>query len=115
MLECKICGKEFELTTDIHYVSRDNSKPSVILAVSGSSEDVIYDTFDCPHCGCQYVAQERKREFYKELDCVADDVDVSKVHDGCAGCKYEMLGFNQEPCNVCSGGYLDKYEKYEYE
>lgn len=28
-------------------------------------EPTLYDAFDCPICGCQYIANERKRVFSK--------------------------------------------------
>lgn len=60
MLKCKICGCEFNAIADKHYISRDKGKSGIATIVSGM-EGGIYDTFDCPQCGCQYIAQERKR------------------------------------------------------
>lgn len=34
-------------------------------------------------------------------------------HDSCAGCKYEHLGSDQEPCKECQYAYIDKYEPQE--
>lgn len=44
MLECKICGTKFNAIIEHHY-------------------EVLYDSFDCPMCGCQVIAKERKRTF----------------------------------------------------
>lgn len=74
MLKCKICGKEFEANIVGHYVSRDCEKTGIVEALSGN-EARLFDTFDCPHCGCQVVVQERKREYY-ELE-----VDASETED----------------------------------
>lgn len=60
MLKCKICGCEFNATNEKHYISRDECKTG-FAAISSCQETVEYDTFDCPQCGCQYVAQARKR------------------------------------------------------
>lgn len=49
---------------DCHYISRDGGKVGVIATFQSNQEERIYDTFDCPECGCQCVAQERKRNFY---------------------------------------------------
>ena len=60
MLKCKICGCEFNATKEGHYVSRDEGLTG-ISAISGGTESKEYDTFDCPQCGCQNIAQPRKR------------------------------------------------------
>ena len=61
-LVCKICGCEISPEKYNHYISRDIEKSGVSAALSGT-EPTLYDTFDCPVCGCQFVAQERKRVF----------------------------------------------------
>lgn len=55
MLKYKICGREFEPTAKAHYVARDNTRSGMVVVVS-SDEPKLFDTFDCPHCGCQFVA-----------------------------------------------------------
>lgn len=58
MYKCKVCSKEFEFKKEFHYISRDADGEDDW----GEEEEVkIFDTFDCPHCGCQNVMQERKR------------------------------------------------------
>ena len=54
MLKCKVCGTEFPAIEERHYIARDNSLGNV-------PKEAIYDAYDCPMCGCQVVAQERKR------------------------------------------------------
>lgn len=61
MLKCKVCGKEFEANMDRHYISRDEVRTGALANLS-NSEVKLYDSFDCPSCGCQVLAQERKRE-----------------------------------------------------
>lgn len=63
MLKCKICGCEFNAVKEKHYISRDNGKVGLMAAFESKTEDILYDTFDCPACGCQITAQERKREY----------------------------------------------------
>lgn len=63
MLKCKICGCEFNAVKEKHYISRDNGKTGVVAAFESNPEDVLFDTFDCPACGCQITVQERKREY----------------------------------------------------
>ncbi len=63
MLKCKICGTEFPPVKDKHYVARENEVVGGLNQLSnGKEERKVYDCFDCPMCGCQVVAQERKRE-----------------------------------------------------
>ena len=60
MLKCKICEHEFAPIVDEHYVSRDDGVSGLAAAIR-SPEEKWYDTFDCPNCGCQVIAQGRKR------------------------------------------------------
>lgn len=60
MLKCKVCGQEFQAKAENHYISRDNVRTELFASCD---EVRIYDTFDCPVCASQYVAQERKRDF----------------------------------------------------
>lgn len=74
-MECKICGKDFELKLDNHYVSRDNETNGIIKAIR-SEEENIFDTFDCPYCGCQNIIQQRKRPAFIGSDY------IGKIDDG---------------------------------
>lgn len=68
MLKCKICGTEFPAIKERHYIARDNGKTGLSATFSSNDEEKIYDSFDCPMCGCQVVVKERKRNF-KEIKC----------------------------------------------
>ena len=70
MLECKICGCKFNATIEKHYFARAEARTG-LAAISGGSEAALYDAFDCPQCGCQNLAQERKRAALKE--------DIAKI------------------------------------
>lgn len=61
MIKCKICGCEFVPVIDKHYIAKDNGEFGM-SAVFKRTEDNIYDAFDCPSCGCQIIAQGRKRK-----------------------------------------------------
>lgn len=62
MLKCKICGTEFPPVKDKHYVARENEiVGGLSQSLNGKAEKKIYDCFDCPMCGCQVIAQERKK------------------------------------------------------
>ena len=63
MLECKICGAKFNAVIERHYLARDNGKTGLAVAFGSNSEESLYDAFDCPICGCQVIAKERKRSY----------------------------------------------------
>lgn len=63
MLECKVCGTKFNAIIERHYLARDNGKIGLAVAFSSTTEEGLYDAFDCPMCGCQVIAKERKREY----------------------------------------------------
>lgn len=88
MIECKVCGCKFNPVKQSHYVVRDNEKASSLATVfSSDAEPMLHDAFDCPQCGCQVVAQQRKRVYRTRLgeeqfnlgsnweDCDEDDKD----------------------------------------
>lgn len=66
MATCGICGRQFELKADDRYISRDSGKTGLFAGLSTQNEEQLYDTFDCPHCGCQNVAQKRNRMWIPE-------------------------------------------------
>lgn len=49
---CKLCGAHFELNKKDKYVLKVNS--SLFLPPD------TYECYDCPKCGCQIIANERK-------------------------------------------------------
>ena len=64
MIECKVCGCKFNPVKQSHYIVRDNEKVSSLANVfSGDAELTLYDAFNCIQCGCQIVAQQRKRAY----------------------------------------------------
>lgn len=73
MLKCKICGTEFPAVEERHYIARDNGKTGLSTAFGSNDEEKIYDSFDCPMCGCQIIAQERKRNFEPDNICDFSD------------------------------------------
>lgn len=72
MLKCKVCGTEFPAIEERHYIARDNSRTGAVVAIS-KDEEKIYDSYDCPMCGSQVIAQERKRILEPEHICGLDD------------------------------------------
>lgn len=75
MLECKICGTKFNAIVEHHYIARDNGKTGFAVAFGSTSEEVLYDSFDCPMCGCQVIAKERKRTFVPYTSDKEDETD----------------------------------------
>ena len=94
MYKCKICSKEFELKKEFHYISRDKETTGIVN-VAKKEEVKIFDTFDCPHCGCQNVMQERKRKRADKSNAIA----VCK--------KAEDKSEEKEDCDVEATFYAD--------
>lgn len=72
-IKCKVCGCEFNPIIEKHYVSRDEGNTGVFNALVSKPEEKTYDTFDCPECGCQVIAQERKRPYIPYIVVDEDD------------------------------------------
>ena len=73
MATCKICGRDFPLIAEEHYVARNPVKSGVVPALAGEQEPQLFDAIDCPHCGCQFVMQERKRNCMSDIFNPADN------------------------------------------
>ena len=88
-MKCKVCGTNFELKVDNHYITRDEVviRTGISSIIGSDNEGKLYDTFDCPVCGCQNVMQERKRIFVTK-----EDVEISKIEKfiGVAIKKYDL-------------------------
>lgn len=63
MLECKVCGTKFKAIVERHYIARNNGKIGLAVSLDSTAEEGLYDAFDCPMCGCQVIAKERKRDY----------------------------------------------------
>ena len=59
-IKCNVCACEFIPEKYEHYIARDETRTG-LSTIAGGVEEKLYDTFDCPQCGCQIVMQERKR------------------------------------------------------
>lgn len=57
---CKVCGREFPLMVEDHYIAQDPRKIGAIANFVNTDKAIEYDAFDCPHCGCQNIMQTRK-------------------------------------------------------
>lgn len=63
MLKCGVCETEFPAIRERHYVVRDRAKTGIVATFSSNDEPEIYDSFDCPNCGCQVIAKSRKYSY----------------------------------------------------
>lgn len=66
MTTCDVCGRDFALMAEDHYISRAEEKTG-IAAFAGGDEPHLHDAIDCPHCGCQKVLQKRERPWLPEV------------------------------------------------
>lgn len=44
--------------------------------IGSTAEENLYDAFDCPMCGCQVIAKERKRDY---ISFVKEDKDDEQI------------------------------------
>lgn len=72
-IKCKVCGCEFVPQVKEHYIARTDGKTGVVAVFQSNDETGLFDAFDCPQCGCQVIAQERKRAYIVNH---VDDVDA---------------------------------------
>lgn len=56
MIKCSICGEQVELRKENRY---EIVIEAGTLQKSFGAKDHLYEAFDCPHCGCQMLMQER--------------------------------------------------------
>lgn len=59
---CDVCGADIKLESFRRYSVLEHLSASLFNAKTLQPEIArVYDAFDCPVCGCQYVAKERLR------------------------------------------------------
>ena len=80
MVKCSICGEQVELRKENRY---EVVIEAGVLQKSLGAKDHLYEAFDCPQCGCQIVAQQRKRAYItgfgkKQFDLKSNWEDESK-------------------------------------
>lgn len=121
MTTCKVCGRDFALMAEDHYIAQDPQKVGAIANLVSTDRAFEFDAFDCPHCGCQNVMQGRKPVYLEEDVCpcdygicdecdnVGEDKDTPD-HDGCVDCKHENCGEDDKPCVLCKHRYVDRWE-----
>lgn len=66
--ECRVCGSKIVPRKSNRYTAKERIISGGLSgALSGAStEPELYDCFDCPVCGCQFVAKERLESLKRE-------------------------------------------------
>lgn len=97
MRTCEICGHEFELTKDNHYIVRDNETTGIVT-VGRHDEVQMYDAVDCPNCGCQIILCKRLRPFTEIIidESIEDEAKESEPQDG-------HISSSEDDEDVCQG------------
>lgn len=54
-------------------------KTGLAVAFGSTAEEGLYDTFDCPMCGCQVIAKERKRNYIPFISTDEEDADDDQI------------------------------------
>lgn len=111
---CKVCGRDFPLMAEEHYIAQDPQKIGTLANLVNTDKATEYDAFNCPHCGCQNVMQVRKPIWMPEIcewDEQEESEEDSQEHNGCLGCIFVDVPNDEEPCCDCKGNYTDHYKK----
>ena len=60
---CEVCGSEIEFKTFRRYEVLEHITYNFLLQkpIETPGNARMYDAFDCPVCGCQFIAKERLR------------------------------------------------------
>lgn len=72
-------GNKKWVAIERHYIARDNGKTGLAVAFGSTAEESLYDTFDCPMCGCQVIAKERKRDCIPFISTDEEDADDDQI------------------------------------
>lgn len=78
---CKVCGRDFPLIIEDHYTAKEAGKIG-FAALAGGPAPILFDAFDCPHCGCQNVMQQR----HPLSDIMGNNYSNDCSCDDCPGC-----------------------------
>ena len=62
-IKCKVCGTEFPAIRERHYISGDLTKTGLAVSFGSTSEPALWDSYDCPNCGCQVHVPGRNRRY----------------------------------------------------
>ena len=110
MTTCKVCGRDFALIKEEHYIAKHDDKEGVIPAFAGREAQRLYDAFDCPHCGCQNIVGIREAI----LDPCGETIKEEEFNS-CNDCVHDEVDGHEEPCASCSHAHPDFYMPKEEE
>ncbi len=73
-LKCEVCDTEFIPTTKDHYTA---------ATIGGffPRTEAMYDAFDCPQCGSQIIAKERRKKIDERPETETEEEDGIKDKD----------------------------------
>lgn len=78
MITCDVCGRDFALMAEDHYVARSDTKPGLSCL---AGEVGLYDAVDCPHCGCQKLLKGRARALESEVAIALAKVEIPEEEE----------------------------------
>lgn len=100
MLTCKICGRDFVIMAEEHYIAQDPKAVGAVACLVSTDVMREFDAFDCPHCGCQNITQERKPVF----DGLEAEEEEEEEFEDCIKCYFNSKREDEEPCKDCKHG-----------
>ena len=103
MYTCKICGRDFPLLIEEHYVAQDPQKVGAFANLVSTDRAFEFDAIDCPHCGCQNVLGERKVPFFADR----------RTEDNCSVCVHTDCKEDEFPCSSCCNNYMNHFKEKE--
>lgn len=78
MTTCDVCGRDFALIAEEHYISIGEGKTG-LAAFAGGDQPIVHDAIDCPHCGCQKLLQKRERPYIHEDVAIKQEEEEENV------------------------------------
>lgn len=68
-MKCCYCKRRFALKSQNRYLSVEPTSLSNVFSGGG----IVYDSFDCPHCGCQHRIAKRYVKIEKPVQTDAEN------------------------------------------
>ena len=108
MIKCNVCGEQVELRKENRYEVLIKAST---LQKSFGIKDHLYEAFDCPHCGCQMLMQERFQA-KEEVKVTEDDLSSKEcVHDSCNCVEHDCsCDVQTETCDDSKNEFLTPIE-----
>ena len=100
MHKCTVCSRVFELRKENRYIAEAKKTTSLLMLATGT-DSVLYDTVDCPYCGCQQILHARERVFVEEASIVDCEGEPEELCEKCQECANKDRYQDEEPCCDC--------------